>query len=74
MNVKETEQNIRMEKYRDIQSLVDAIRELKEKLIKQTESIDFRKKDVMIFQEMERLLIKGFESIWRGNGAQSTLL
>lgn len=53
---------------------MDCIKELKASLIEQTEQITFKGKEGLIYQETERLLVKGFETLWRSTGALSTLL
>ena len=63
------EQKIRSEAFKTIQDLVDDIRKMKKDFMEETAFTALKEKDLILFEEVERLLIKGFESLWRTNGA-----
>lgn len=63
------EQKIRSEAFKTVQELVDDIRKMKKDFMEETASMALKEKDLILFEEVERLLIKGFESLWRTNGA-----
>ena len=67
------EQKIRSESFKTIQDLVDDIRKMKKDFMEETASMALKEKDLILSEEVERLLIKGFESLWRTNGAQTRL-
>ena len=63
------EYKIRSESFKTIQDLVDDIRKMKKDFMEETASMALKEKDLILFEEVERFLIKGFESLWRTNGA-----
>ena len=65
---------IRTYKFKSLQPLVEAVKDFRTTCAKETESMTFKGKEELIYQETERLLIKGFETLSRSTGAASTLL
>lgn len=47
---------------------------MRDTLESETKEIVFKGKEALVGQETERLLVKGFESLWRDNEVSNTLL
>jgi hypothetical protein len=66
------ETKIRGDQLKKPSDLLDEIKILKDSYNEQTKEMKFKDKEVVLQREVERLIIKGFEHLWRNMRDQST--
>ena len=54
--------------------MLDAIKSMSDIVFKEIEKINYKEKVVAVYEESQRLLIKGFETLWRQTEANKMLL